>query len=694
MKPQTLIEYLSPSSMMAYLSNPMYFKKRYILKQYDNEKSVTALIGIAGHKALERLYSGMSVDDAILEGQRVIESTSDFEIKYNTTVSSREKLIVGYNRAINFYIAEQPLFHKIISIEENINTDADSIVSPGAKLPLPINVRLDMLTANEQKEIEIIDHKFVYNYTNPDVDDFKRWLQGMFYYYAVWSKYGVAPKRMKFLECKTSQNKDGSSQIKPWVMEYDKEEDFVIFERLFGDVILDMNNPGKLFLPNPGDMMNGQDMFEIYRHGDEIMGVAAPISVKHRTEEMNFVDRQFVPSAGSSASTETYTPEERIRKKLQEFGIVVDMQTTYQGPSVAKYTMLPSRGVRMSKVLSHDRDLALVLEAETVSIEAPIPGTNLVGVEVPSKERRTVPLTDEHLMPGTLNIPVGMDVYGKVTHADIADMPHLLIAGSTGSGKSVMLNVILHSLTNQMTPDKLKMVLIDPKQVELTAYEKSPHLLMPVVTDTVQATVTLDRMVSEMEKRYTKLREAGVKKIGEYKCKDMPYIIVVIDEFADLMMMADNKAQNFSLNAASLVNEIVQFSQRVYDINSIVTEKGVHLSQQKRQEDREAKKQLKELILSAAFSDVPPAEHSIIRLAQKARAVGIHLILATQRPSADVVTGLIKANIPTKIAFATTTAINSKIILDQAGAEQLTGKGDMLFSPPSGEIKRLQGLYI
>lgn len=675
MKQQTLVEYMSPSSMMAYLSNPMYFKKRYILKQYDTEKSVTGLIGIAGHKALERIYSGMYVDDAILEGQRVIESTSDLEIKYNSTVNSREKLLIGYNRAINFFVAERPTFHKIISIEEGINTDADSLVSPGAKLSLPINVRLDMLTSNEQKELEIIDYKFVYNYTNPDVDDFKRWIQGMFYYYAVRSRYGIAPKRMRFLECKTSQNKDGSAQIKPWIMEYDRQEDFVTFERLYSDVVLDMNNPGKLFLPNPGDTWNGQDMFEIYRYGNEIMGVEAPVAIKHRTEEANFVEKQFVPSAGNSASTENYTPEERIRKKLQEFGIVVEMQTTYNGPSVTKYTMAPSRGVRMSKIDSHAKDLALVLEAESVRIEAPIPGTHLVGVEVPSKERKTVPMTDEHLMPGTLNIPVGVDVYNTVVHADITGMPHLLIAGATGSGKSVMLNVILRALTKQMMPDQLKLVLIDPKQVELSAYAGGPHLYGDgrIVTSPIEAVRTLDAMVQEMEHRYQQLATAGVRSIDQFK-GEMPKIVVVVDEFADLMM-TDIKPGIESMDIKAFNQNLLQ---AIEQSKGRLTQKATKLA----------------IKLTLAENTPPSAEYSIIRIAQKARAVGIHLILATQRPSADVVTGLIKANIPTKIAFATTTSVNSKIILDQTGAEQLTGKGDMLFSAPNGEVKRLQGLYV
>lgn len=666
----SLVEYLSPSAMSAYLTNPMYFKKRYVLRQYDTQSSVTGVIGRAGHKALERIYSGMAVDDAVLDGQRIIDNMSDFEIKYGSNVPDREKLVIAYNRAINFYIDELPRFHKIVSIEELIKEESESMLHKGSNLPLPLVVRLDMLVANQNKELEIIDHKFVYSYTNPDIDDVKRWIQAMFYYYAVKARYGVAPRRMRFKECKTSKNSDGSPQVKEWVFEYDNPNHYVVFERLLTDVVLDMNNPGRLFLPNPNDAFNGQDMFELYRQ--DIMPVTAPVAIKHRTEDVDFVEKEFVASAGNSADTAAYTPEEKLRKKLQEFGVPVQMEETFVGPSVIKYTMKPSRGVKMSKIMSHAKDISLALASESIRVEAPIPGTNLVGVEVPNADRKKISLEDKHIKKGSMTIPIGVDVYGKVLYKSLTDMPHLLIAGQTGSGKSVMINVILQTLTKQLDSSELQLVLIDPKQVELAMYEDDDHLLQPVVTTSSKAAIALNDLVALMESRYKILRKAGVRSLDDYK-KKMPRIVVVIDEFADLMM-TDSAPSVDALDYKELKNNILNNLGATGNL----TQKGLKVAVQQT---------IKE-------SAPPTCEESIIRIAQKARAVGIHLVLATQRPSADVVTGLIKANIPTKIAFSVTTSINSKIILDQTGAESLTGNGDMLYQDPrSKTLERLQGLY-
>lgn len=675
-----LVKYLSPSAFTAYLSNPMYFKKRYIMGVYDTQSSVTGVIGRAGHKALERIYSGMSVDDAIIEGQKIIDNTSDAEIKYGSQVPDRSKLLSAYTRAINFYVDELPQYHKIISIEELIKVEAESKVHKGTNLPLPLALRLDMLTANQLKELEIVDHKFVYAYTDPDKDDFKRWIQAMFYFYGVGARYGIAPARMRFKECKTSGNKDGSPQIKEWVYEYNNPNDFVVFERLFTDVILDMNNPGRLFLPNPGDNFNGQDMFELYRQ--DVMPVAAPVAVKHRTEEVDFVEKEFIASAGNSADTTEYTPEERLRKKLQEFGIPVQMKETLVGPGVIKYTMQPSRGVKMTKIISHTKDIALALAAESVRVEAPIPGTSLVGVEIPNLNRTKVDLEEKHFRPGTMNIPIGVDVVGNVVHKDLSHMPHLIIAGQTGSGKSVMLNVILQSLTKQLSPKELQLVLVDPKQVELTAYDKDPHLFKPVVTDTITAAQTLDEMVKLMEERYSELREASVRNIDDFLAKGgaMSKIVVVIDEFADLMMMSEGS------KAESLTTNIQLFNEQVNMVAAQRLDAGMKKLM--------TQKDLMEIMRGVMEQGTPDVEHSIIRLAQKARAVGIHLVLATQRPSAEVVTGRIKANIPAKIAFTASNEINSRIILDESGAEKLTGKGDMLYRDPSEPgLRRLQGFF-
>ncbi|MBP7819660.1 DNA translocase FtsK 4TM domain-containing protein [Candidatus Gracilibacteria bacterium] len=334
---------------------------------------------------------------------------------------------------------------------------------------------------------------------------------------------------------------------------------------------------------------------------------------------------------------------EKIRKKLEQFGIKVVMKNVHVGPTVIQYTLKPNEGVKLSRITTLKNDLALSLAAQSVRIEAPIPGKSLVGIEVPSEHRSTVYLREIMVSPqyvestktSKLICPLGRDVSGLPILADISDMPHLLIAGATGAGKSVGMNTILISLLYQNTPADLKLILIDPKRVELKDYNGIPHLLTPVVTDPDKAANALSWAVSEMNKRYNTLAQAGCRSIDEYnndegRVQKMPKIIIVIDELADLML-----------------------------------------------------------------SNGKEVEASICRIAQMARAVGIHLIVATQRPSVDVITGLIKANIPTRISYAVTSSIDSRTILDAMGAEDLLGKGDMLYLPKDlGKPIRVQGIYI
>lgn len=329
-----------------------------------------------------------------------------------------------------------------------------------------------------------------------------------------------------------------------------------------------------------------------------------------------------------------------IKKKLIQFGIDVVMHEVNVGPTVIQYTLKPHEGVKLSKILSLKNDMALALAAERIRMEAPIPGKSLVGIEVPNKYRAIVYLR-EILESATftdakskLTLPLGRDVSGKPIIANLETMPHLLIAGATGSGKSVAMNSFLVSLLYQNSPRDLKMIMIDPKRVELSSYNSIPHLLTPVITDPEKAAISLRWVVAEMSRRYGELSERRVRNIFEYNdlsgIEKMPKLIVVIDELADLMMSAGKEV-----------------------------------------------------------------EASICRIAQMARAVGIHLIIATQRPSVDVITGLIKANIPSRIAFAVSSSIDSRTILDGGGAEDLVGRGDMLYLPP-GKNKpvRVQGIYV
>ncbi len=344
-------------------------------------------------------------------------------------------------------------------------------------------------------------------------------------------------------------------------------------------------------------------------------------------------------SVGKPTSGDITANAEIIQRTLKNFNIDVDMGDVSVGPTVTQYTLKPAQGVRLTAITALHNDLALALAAHPIRIEAPIPGKALVGMEVPNQKVAIVQLrelldSDEFKKrSGNMMIALGKDVAGKAWLAELTKMPHMLVAGSTGSGKSVCLNTIIVGLMYQNGPDDLKFILIDPKRVELPVYNGIPHLLTPVITDVKKTVNALKWLITEMDRRFELLAKDKKRDIASYNQGNperMPYIVVIIDELADLMV--------------------------------------------------------------AAASEV---EGSIIRLAQMARAVGIHLIVATQRPSVDVLTGLIKANITSRIAFAVASQMDSRTILDTGGAEKLLGRGDLLFiSPELSKPKRLQGGYV
>lgn len=344
---------------------------------------------------------------------------------------------------------------------------------------------------------------------------------------------------------------------------------------------------------------------------------------------------------GAKALTDTAT---RLQKTLYSFGVSAKVENVSVGPAITRYELKPAEGVRVSKIANLADDIALNLAAETIRIEAPIPGKQAVGIEVPNKEKEVVHFreildSDEFKSnKSKLTVGLGKDVAGNVQLADIGKMPHVLIAGSTGSGKSVCINTIITSIIYNAKPSEVKFVMVDPKVVELSVYNGIPHLLIPVVTDPRKAAGALAWAVQEMDDRYNKFANKGVRDLKGYnkaiekenEAGKLPQIVIIIDELADLMMVAKN--------------------------------------------------------------DV---EDAICRLAQKARAAGMHLVIATQRPSVDVITGLIKANVPSRIAFAVSSQVDSRTILDSVGAEKLLGKGDMLFFPAGApKPSRVQGAFV
>ncbi|MBM7635793.1 DNA translocase FtsK [Streptococcus saliviloxodontae] len=359
----------------------------------------------------------------------------------------------------------------------------------------------------------------------------------------------------------------------------------------------------------------------------------------------------FAPDKPKNQSKEKKIVRDNIRileDTFKSFGISVKVERAEIGPSVTKYEIKPAVGVRVNRISNLADDLALALAAKDVRIEAPIPGKSLVGIEVPNSEIATVSFRELWEQSKTdpdklLEVPLGKAVNGSARSFDLARMPHLLVAGSTGSGKSVAVNGIISSILMKARPDQVKFLMIDPKMVELSVYNDIPHLLIPVVTNPRKAAKALQKVVDEMENRYELFSHFGVRNIAGYNAKveewnsqsqekqiPLPLVVVIVDELADLMMVASKEV-----------------------------------------------------------------EDAIIRLGQKARAAGIHMILATQRPSVDVISGLIKANVPSRVAFAVSSGTDSRTILDENGAEKLLGRGDMLFKPiDENHPVRLQGSFI
>ena len=334
-----------------------------------------------------------------------------------------------------------------------------------------------------------------------------------------------------------------------------------------------------------------------------------------------------------------------LERTFSNFGINAKIVGVIQGPTVTRYEVHPAPGVKISKITNLNNDIALSFAVASVRIEAPIPGKNAVGIEVPNRKRINVYLKEilqsSEFQNGKYKLPIalGIDIGGKPIIADLTELPHLLIAGATGSGKSVCINNIIVSILYKLSPEKVKLLMIDPKRVELNIYNGIPHLLIPIITDASQAIKVLNWSISEMEKRFKIFAEAGVRNLEGYNeyvrninndTETLPYIIIVIDELADLMLSSPVKA-----------------------------------------------------------------EESLCRLAQMTRATGIHLIIATQRPSVDIITGSIKVNFPSRIAFAVSTQVDSRTILDVNGAEKLLGNGDMLFSPVGASKPiRAQGAFV
>ena len=445
-------------------------------------------------------------------------------------------------------------------------------------------------------------------------------------------------RAMEIDENQLSINLNGLEEVKPEKLKkYNHDKD-------------DLTPLGMEKTPSPNELGNlfKQEVETKEEKVKEVLNLEHTMTVEEENEAYEFPPIEMLSEGskvglrgGKKAVADTAS---RLQKTLYSFGVSAKVENVSVGPAITRYELKPAEGVRVSKIANLADDIALNLAAETIRIEAPIPGKHAVGIEVPNAENEIVHLRDiidtvefqNH--KSKLAFALGKDVAGKEIVADIAKMPHVMIAGATGAGKSVCINTLITSIIYKAKPSEVKLVMVDPKVVELSVYNGIPHLLIPVVTDPRKAAGALAWAVQEMENRYATFAAKGVRDLKGYNeavdkadgIGKLPHIVIIIDELADLMMVAKK--------------------------------------------------------------DV---EDAICRLAQKARAAGMHLVIATQRPSVDVITGLIKANIPSRIAFAVSSQVDSRTILDMVGAEKLLGKGDMLFYPAGApKPTRIQGAFI
>ena len=633
-----VIDHWSYSSMLSFLRNRMQWKKEYVMKVWDNPNSPASVVGKACHIAAAKYLENGKINEAIDFAQAYIFGVQDENIDFGKT-GSREKILKDFTNGFNIFLTEKPKFNKIIGIEKN---ETVFIKVGEIKLALPAKGIIDVVDQDSDEEIDIYDHKFVSCYTEQEEENAAFFLQAMFNFHVAYEVYGKAPRRMVFCEYKLSKNKDGTAQRQDYVIDYAKHMHyFQAFYNLYNECTAEIARPDCRYLPNFSDMMNGNQSFKDYVMN--LIDIQTPLMIQHKNTPVVIEERKFIESAATKTDNAFLPAEEKIRLKLQEFALPVQMEKTHVGASVTLYTMKPARGCKMSAFENHAKDLALALEAKTIRIEAPIMGTSLVGVEVPNKDQSKIDLLNDGQlvmeMPndGKLNIPIGVDVYGNTIIRALDDMPHLLIAGTTGAGKSVILNSIIRVISMTNPVEAIQMILIDPKRVEFAQFKDLPHLLAPIIVDDEKAAKALQWLCGEMEERYSMLEASGCRNMYYYNqthADKISKIVVVIDEFADLMMRKDELLSGLDI------------------------------------------------------------ENLIVKIAQKARAVGIHLVIGTQTPRVEVVTGRIKANITTRIALMTASQIDSRVILDESGAEQLIGHGDMLFMDPASKgLLRLQGFY-
>ena len=599
---------LSHSAIICFLNNQIQFKKRYIARVYDDAKTPAMVVGSAIHKMIEKKLSGEPTSDAIRAGLDEIDKVSDYEIDYAKT-GSREEMLEQYNKLSITVINELPNYSNILAIEDKIECDLTIL---GKRIPMKGYIDLIL---DHGDWLEVVDFKSVKSYSDEGTENYKYLIQAWIYAQLVEFKYNKPVNRFVFSEIKKSTNRNKERQIQNYVL--DRQgiiEANDVIGRTIKNVSDYIDNPNAIYFPNPSDMLNGNRSMEVVAQMDGIS-----VRTIHRTERK---EKFSAINIDTDLMDESAADTDRIKNKLVEFGIGGEIIDKIESNQVVTYILKPSRGVKMSKIAGLEDDIAIALGSEAIRIIAPIYGTTTVGIEVPKKQEFPV---FSGSLTGT-QVAIGVDTMGNTVIDDVAKMPHMLIGGQTGSGKSVFAKNIIRSLIADKSND---ITIIDQKMVEMIEFADD----CDVITEQEDAIMAVMQLINDMQSRYKEFMKKRVVDIDSYNAQggNLKRKILMIDEYADLVMSLD--------------------------------------------------KDLRQNL-----------ETGLSRVLQKGRAAGLHVIIATQRPSADIVAPIIKANCPVKVCMRVATARNSEIILDSSGGERLLGKGDMLYLG-TGMINpvRLQG---
>ena len=597
---------LSHSAIMCFLNNQIQFKKRYIAKVYDEPSSPALVVGKAMHKMIEERLKGQSIEVAIQSGLQEIENIADYEIDYGKT-GSREKIIDQYQKLSTIVINELPAYDDILAIEDRVECELSI-----RNKKIPMKGYID-LVRDLGDTLEIVDWKSVTSYSDEDTENWAYLIQSWIYVQLIEFKYKKPVSRVVFKEIKKTINRDGMPQIKDYVLDrHGIEEANDVIGRVVKAVSDYVDNPNAAYFPNPRDMMNGAQSMHIVA---QMEGVAVrTVHTTERREKFAPVNTVVAEDIADDSGSET----ERIMAKLVEFGVGGRIDEVVKSSTVDTYLLKPNRGVKMSKLASMGDDLSLALGSDAVRVIAPIYGTQTVGIEVPHEQ--SFPKFDGKAT--SHQIPIGVDTMNNVIYDNIAKMPHMLIGGQTGSGKSVFIRNIIQSLNN------CEVDIIDMKGLDFEDLGKN------ITSEVPAALMLIKKLVHLMDERYKNKRVNAKRRV------------LIIDEYADLVMQTGKEKHEIG----------------VFDENGKLKTKTTTI---------DTRKQL---------------ETDLARILQKGRAANINVIIATQRPSADIVAPIIKANCPVKACLRVATAKNSEIILDESGGERLLGKGDMLYLG-SGMVK-------